>query len=63
MVYNHADDNKDNIRKFLSEIYGEKQYKSDLANLTDSEILQQAQNLRRGVPMATPVFDGAMKRM
>jgi DNA-directed RNA polymerase subunit beta len=62
MVYNHADDNKDNIRKFLSEIYGEKQYKSDLSNLTDSEILQQAQNLRRGVPMATPVFDGANEK-
>ena len=62
MIYNHADDNKENIRKFLSEIYGEKQYKSDLANLTDSEILQQAQNLRRGVPMATPVFDGANEK-
>ena len=62
MIYNHADDNKDNIRNFLSEIYGEKQYKSDLANLTDSEILQQAQNLRRGVPMATPVFDGANEK-
>jgi len=62
MIYNHEDDNKDNIRKFLSEIYGEKQYKSDLANLTDSEILQQAQNLRRGVPMATPVFDGANEK-
>jgi len=62
MIYNQADDNKDNIRKFLSEIYGEKQYKSDLSNLTDSEILQQAQNLRRGVPMATPVFDGANEK-
>jgi len=62
MIYNHTDDNKDNIRNFLSEIYGEKQYKSDLANLTDNEILQQAQNLRRGVPMATPVFDGANEK-
>ena len=62
MVYNQVDDNKDNIRKFLSEIYGEKQYKSDLSNLTDSEILQQAQNLKRGVPMATPVFDGANEK-
>ena len=38
MVYNQVDDNKDNIRKFLSQIYGEKQFKSDLSNLTDSEI-------------------------
>ena len=46
----------------MSEIYGEKQYKSDLSKLSDSEILQQAQNLRRGVPMATPVFDGANEK-
>ena len=59
MVYNLKDDNKDNIRKFLADIYGEKQYKSALSKLTDDEIVQQAKNLKRGVPMATPVFDGA----
>jgi DNA-directed RNA polymerase subunit beta len=48
-----------NIRKFLTQIYGEKQYSSDLSKLNDNDIMQQAQNLRRGVPMATPVFDGA----
>ena len=62
MAYNQDDDNKDNIRNFLSHIYGEKQYKSDLSRLTDSEILQQAHNLKRGVPMATPVFDGANEK-
>ena len=62
MIYNQEDDNEGSIRKFLSQIYGEKQYKSDLSNLTDSEIIQQAQNLRRGVPMATPVFDGANEK-
>jgi DNA-directed RNA polymerase subunit beta len=30
--------------------------------LTDEEILELAGNLRRGVPMATPVFDGASER-
>ena len=59
MVYNLEDDNKDKIRKFLAEIYGEKQYKSALSKLTDDEIVQQAKNLKRGVPMATTVFDGA----
>jgi len=56
------DDNKTkdgNIRKFISQIYGESQYKSDFSKLDDSSILKQAQNLCRGVPMATPVFDGA----
>ena len=31
----------------------------DLQRLSDEEILELCRNLRRGVPMATPVFDGA----
>jgi DNA-directed RNA polymerase subunit beta len=60
MVY--SDDNNTQVKKFLSEIYGDKQFKSDLSNLTDKQIIQQAQNLKRGVPMATPVFDGASEK-
>jgi DNA-directed RNA polymerase subunit beta len=51
-----------NIRDFLNQIYGDKQYKSDLSNLNDNDVMQQAKNLRRGVPMATPVFDGASEK-
>ena len=36
-----------------------KSYKEDVADLTDKEILELAENLRPGVPFATPVFDGA----
>ena len=56
------DDDKiknNNLRKFLSQIYGDKQYKSDFSKLNDTGIIQQAHNLSRGVPIATPVFDGA----
>ena len=48
------------IRKLLIEIYnkiGDK--KEDIKGLSDEEVLELAQNLRGGVPMATPVFDGA----
>ncbi|MDC1356649.1 DNA-directed RNA polymerase subunit beta [Pseudomonadota bacterium] len=61
MVYSDDYDNT-KIKKFLSEIYGDKQFKSDLSNLSDDQIIQQAQNLKRGVPMATPVFDGASEK-
>ena len=44
------------IRKLLDEIYGKN---SDFAAFTDEEVLELAGNLRGGVPMATPVFDGA----
>lgn len=43
----------------LKEIYGEKQYKNEIATLTEDEKLEMVSNLKNGVPMATPVFDGA----
>ena len=52
------------IRAFLNKIYnheGATQY-IDIDSLTDDEIKELAQNLVRGVPMATPVFDGAAEK-
>jgi DNA-directed RNA polymerase subunit beta len=47
------------IRKFLDEIYnGGVGEQVDLKSFTDDEILEMTGNLRGGVPMATPVFDG-----
>ena len=43
----------------LREIYGDKQYKRDVEPLTEPEKVEMISNLKRGVPMATPVFDGA----
>ncbi|MAM87928.1 MAG: DNA-directed RNA polymerase subunit beta [unclassified Hahellaceae] len=48
------------IKKFLNEVYntiGGRQ--ENLDELNDDEILELARNLTGGVPMATPVFDGA----
>ena len=61
MVYSDDNDNT-NVKQFLSEIYGDKQFKSDFSSLSHNQIIQQAQNLKRGVPMATPVFDGASEK-
>jgi len=49
------------VRGFLEEIYNshEESQKEDLSKLSDEEVMQLATNLRGGVPMATPVFDGA----
>ena len=55
------DDNK-NLKNFLSQIYSEKQFEKQLSSLTNNELVQQAKNLSRGVPMATPVFDGASEK-
>jgi len=48
------------VREFLDEVYNRTGgQKADIGSLTDDEIVALAGNLRHGVPMATPVFDGA----
>jgi len=47
------------VRAQLKMSYGEEAYKRDISDLSDDEVLELAHNLRVGVPMATPVFDGA----
>jgi DNA-directed RNA polymerase subunit beta len=51
----------DEMRKLLQQIYdlGDSAYSVNLKELSDSEVLELAENLRKGVPIATPVFDGA----
>ena len=48
------------VRKFLQQIYSAGEVDGeDVSSLTDAEIMTLAGNLCSGVPMATPVFDGA----
>jgi DNA-directed RNA polymerase subunit beta len=51
------------LRKFLDQIYNHDKtdngVRVDLDKFTDKELLRLAGNLCDGVPMATPVFDGA----
>lgn len=52
------------LREFMQRIYdlGDVQRKVDLSRLSDTEIRQLAENLRHGMPLATPVFDGASEQ-
>ncbi|MEW8431120.1 MAG: DNA-directed RNA polymerase subunit beta, partial [gamma proteobacterium symbiont of Ctena orbiculata] len=47
------------LRKFLNKVYNTSGKSEDIKSLTDEEVVAMCQNLRNGVPMATPVFDGA----
>ena len=49
------------LRSFLQEVYsaGKSHQAVDLSTFSDDEVTRLAGNLRKGVPMATPVFDGA----
>src|SRR6056297_3239853 len=48
------------VRDFLDEVYNHSGGKrEDIGSLAEEEVVELAGNLRGGVPMATPVFDGA----
>jgi DNA-directed RNA polymerase subunit beta len=47
------------VRKKLGDIYNHVDGTEDLDALSDDEVIELADNLRGGVPIATPVFDGA----
>ena len=47
------------VKKQLREIYGEKAYKAEIADLDEDQTIELARNLSKGVPFASPVFDGA----
>ena len=49
----------DDLRAKLAEIYGKKEYAAKIEKLDDSDILEIALNMKGGLPIATPVFDGA----
>jgi DNA-directed RNA polymerase subunit beta len=47
------------LRKFLSGIYTGREDQEDIKELEDKQVLELAENLRPGVPVSSPVFDGA----
>jgi DNA-directed RNA polymerase subunit beta len=49
----------DAVRALLQRIYTQPEQRAGIDALGDAEVLELADNLRNGVPFATPVFDGA----
>ena len=47
------------IKSFLKNVYGKDIYDEDIDKLNSSEFEDLCSNIRHGVPIATPVFDGA----
>ena len=50
------------LRRKVVDIYNHVGRNEDLQDLGDSEIVELAENLRGGIPIATPVFDGASEQ-
>ena len=50
------------ISSFLQSVYGKEIFKETIDNLNKSEFSDLCKNLQHGVPIATPVFDGAKEK-
>ena len=57
-----AHEQSSKLRRFLQKVYAIKGKVNPVASLDDDEICELAENLRGGIPMATPVFDGASEQ-
>ena len=49
----------EDIKNKLREIYGKKYYDEVISKLNKKEILELVENISKGLPISTPVFDGA----
>ncbi len=49
----------DNIKSKLKDIYGKEYYESVISKLSNKEIGELLENISNGIPISTPVFDGA----
>jgi DNA-directed RNA polymerase subunit beta len=47
------------VRKWFKEIFGDTSVWKSISEIEDEELLDLARTFRDGIPMATPVFDGA----
>ena len=49
------------LKKFLKSVYADKEFDKFLNTLSEEDLLTVAERLKRGVPMASPVFEGAQE--
>jgi len=49
----------DDLKKKLKQVYGDRTYKGEVTELNNEELVELSENLRAGIPVASPVFDGA----
>jgi DNA-directed RNA polymerase subunit beta len=57
--YRHQASAKGELMDLLKDVYGEKVFADQIAAMDDASLIELCGNLKKGVPIATPVFDGA----
>jgi DNA-directed RNA polymerase subunit beta len=58
-TYRRTGAQREALLERLRDVYGEEEYRDQIAILDTDQLMELADNLKKGVPIATPVFDGA----
>ncbi len=58
-TYRRTGAERDALLQRLKDVYGDEIYGQQIANLDNDQLIELCGNLKKGVPIATPVFDGA----
>ena len=57
--YRRTGAQRDALLDMLKDIYGEQEFAEQIAPMSTEQLIELSENLRKGIPIATPVFDGA----
>jgi DNA-directed RNA polymerase subunit beta len=58
-TYRRTGAQREALLERLRDVYGDEIYRQQIANLDTDQLIELCENLKKGVPIATPVFDGA----
>jgi DNA-directed RNA polymerase subunit beta len=61
-TYRRTGAQREALLERLRDVYGEEEFRDHIAILDEKDLVELGENLRRGVPIATPVFDGAREK-
>src|SRR5690349_17512536 len=57
--YRRTGARRDALLERLREVYGEEEFRDQIAILDTEQLVELCDNIKKGIPIATPVFDGA----
>ena len=57
--YRRTGAQRDALLDMLRDIYGEEEFKAEIEPMSTEQLMELSDNLKKGIPIATPVFDGA----
>ena len=57
--YRRTGAQRDSLLEMLRDIYGDEVFNAEIAPMSTEQLLELSDNLKKGIPIATPVFDGA----